>query len=80
MASIHGERVESTSKSRLLASSPHSGWRRSFNKSKFVYKIKKDWRGYVTKRKSKLVVQGFLQQAGVDFNETYAPVAKAATF
>ena len=49
-------------------------------KSKFVYKIKKDWRGHVTKRKSRLVVQGFLQQAGVDFNETYAPVAKAATF
>ena len=49
-------------------------------KSKFVYKIKKDWRGYVTKRKSRLVVQDFLQQAGVDFNETYAPVAKFATF
>ena len=49
-------------------------------KSKFVYKIKKDWRGHVTKRKSRLVVQGFLQQPGVDFNETYAPVAKAATF
>ena len=32
------------------------------------------------KRKSRLVVQGFLQREGVDFNETYAPVAKAATF
>ena len=49
-------------------------------KSKYVYKLKKDWTGKVTKRKSRLVVQGFLQQAGIDFNETYAPVAKAVTF
>jgi len=49
-------------------------------KSKYVYKIKKDWTGKITKRKSRLVVQGFLQQEGVDYNETYAPVAKATTF
>jgi len=34
----------------------------------------------VTKRKSRLVVQGFLQREGLDFNETYAPVAMATTF
>ena len=49
-------------------------------KSKYVYKLKKDWTGKVVKRKSRLVVQGFLQQEGVDYGETYAPVAKAATF
>jgi hypothetical protein len=49
-------------------------------KSKYVYKLKKDWKGKVVKRKSRLVVQGFLQREGVDFNETYAPVAKAVTF
>ena len=49
-------------------------------KSKYVYKLKKDWTGRVTKRKSRLVVQGFLQREGVDYNETYAPVAKATTF
>ena len=49
-------------------------------KSKYVYKLKKDWQGNVTKRKSRLVVQGFLQREGLDFNETYAPVAKATTF
>ena len=49
-------------------------------KSKYVYKLKKNWQGKVVKRKSRLVVQGFLQREGVDFNETYAPVAKAVTF
>ena len=49
-------------------------------KSKYVYKLKKNWQGKVVKRKSRLVVQRFLQGEGVDFNETYAPVAKAVTF
>jgi hypothetical protein len=49
-------------------------------KSKYVYKLKRDWQGKVTKRKSRLVVQGFLQREGQDFNVTYAPVAKATTF
>ncbi len=31
-------------------------------KSKYVYKLKQDWLGKVTKRKSRLVVQGFLQR------------------
>ena len=32
-------------------------------KSKYVYKLKKDWRGVVTKRKSRLVCQGRLMLA-----------------
>ncbi len=49
-------------------------------KSKYVYKLKKDWLGKDTKRKSSLVVLGFLQREGVDYGVTYAQVAKAATF
>ena len=45
-----------------------------------MYKLKKDWRGVVTKCKSRLVCKGFLQREGIDFNETYAPVAKGTTF
>ena len=37
-------------------------------KSKYVYKLKKDWRGIVAKRKSGLVCLGFLQREGIDFN------------
>ena len=49
-------------------------------KSRYVYRLKKDWTGKVTKRKSRLVVQGFSQVEGVDYTETFAPVAKVATF
>jgi len=45
-----------------------------------VYKLKKDWAGKITKRKSRLVVQGFSQVEGVDYNETFAPVTKTTTF
>ena len=36
-------------------------------KSNNVYRIKKDWTGKVVKRKSRLVVQGFSQVEGVDY-------------
>ena len=49
-------------------------------KSKYVYRLKKDWTGKIIKRKSRLVVQGFLQVEGIDYNETYAPIAKVTTF
>ena len=49
-------------------------------KSKYVYRVKKDWTGKVIKRKSRLVVQGFSQVEGVDYEETFAPVAKVTTF
>ncbi len=40
-----------------VVQTPHGAW---LIKSKYVYKLKKDWLGKVTKRKSRLVVQGFL--------------------
>ncbi len=49
-------------------------------KSKFVFKLKRDCKGKVVKRKSRLVVLGCLHREGVDYEETFAPVAKVTTF
>lgn len=42
---------------------------------KWVYKLKKDEAGAVIKHKARLVARGFIQQEGVDFDDTFAPVA-----
>ena len=43
---------------------------------KWVYKLKKNEAGEVIKHKARLVARGFVQQAGVDFDEVFAPVAR----
>ena len=48
--------------------------------SKWVLRIKKNTAGEIEKYKARLVARGFTQIYGVDFYETYAPVAKLATF
>ncbi len=44
--------------------------------SRWVFAIKFDENGRVLKRKARLVVQGFSQIAGVDFDKTYASVVR----
>jgi hypothetical protein len=43
---------------------------------KWVYKSKKDENGHVVKLKARLVVKGFVQKQGVDFEEVFAPMAR----
>jgi hypothetical protein len=46
---------------------------------KWIYKTKQDAKGNVQKHKARLVARGFTQQPGIDFNETFAPVARMDT-
>ena len=45
-------------------------------KNKLVFKLKKDGSGKVVKHKARLVVKGFQQKKGIDFDEIFSPVVK----
>ncbi|GJY30802.1 copia protein [Tanacetum coccineum] len=44
--------------------------------TKWVFRNKLDENGIVSRNKARLVAQGYNQQEGIDYDETYAPVAK----
>jgi hypothetical protein len=44
--------------------------------TKWVFRNKQDEHGVVTRNKAQLVAKGYSQVEGLDFNETYAPVAR----
>ena len=43
---------------------------------KWVFNLKKDKKGVVTKHKARLVARGFVQQEGINFDDAFAPVAR----
>ncbi|GJV59216.1 retrovirus-related pol polyprotein from transposon TNT 1-94 [Tanacetum coccineum] len=45
-------------------------------KLKWIYKFKTDKFGGVLKNKTRLVAQGFMQEEGIDFEESFAPVSR----
>ncbi|GJT35747.1 retrovirus-related pol polyprotein from transposon TNT 1-94 [Tanacetum coccineum] len=45
-------------------------------KLKWIYKVKIDESGGVLKNKAQLVAQGFTQEEGINFKESFAPVAR----
>jgi hypothetical protein len=44
--------------------------------TKWVFRNKQDEHGVVTRNKARLVAKGYAQVAGLDFEETFAPVAR----
>nr|GEW19086.1 retrovirus-related Pol polyprotein from transposon TNT 1-94 [Tanacetum cinerariifolium] len=45
-------------------------------KLKWIYKVKTDEFGGVLKNKARLVAQGFMQEEGINFEESFVPVAR----
>lgn len=77
------EQWEAAVQSELQSLSRHDTWTpcpvpsgRSAISSKWVFKIKRNADGTINKYKARLVARGFSQQEGVDYHDTFAPVAK----
>ncbi|GJZ92920.1 retrovirus-related pol polyprotein from transposon TNT 1-94 [Tanacetum coccineum] len=54
----------------------HPGWVDIAIGSKWVFRNKKDGHGIITKNKARLVAHGYNQEEGINYNETFAPVAR----
>ena len=60
----------------MLVNLPHG---KSSIGVKWIYKLEFNMDGSISKHKAPLVAQGYVQQEGIVYNETFTPVARMET-
>lgn len=70
------EEMRSLIKAKVFISVNRSDVRKKILTGKWVFRIKHDSTGSIDRYKARWVARGFEQRAGIDFEETFAPVAK----
>ncbi|KAH9754149.1 Integrase catalytic domain-containing protein [Citrus sinensis] len=72
------EEIEALYKNKTWELVPLPHGRKSIG-NKWVYKIKRDGNDQVERYRARLVVKGYAQKEGIDFNEIFSPVVRLTT-
>lgn len=78
MEGSYGRRVTSDRKKKYMGASRIASTHK-FIEVKWVFKLKHNPDGSIARYKERLVARGFIQRAGLDYSEVYAPVARLKT-